>query len=41
MQLEENTKIHYAVAKLGEASRVIKQSANELPLIRKRLEKNV
>ena len=30
----------YAVAKLEEAARVIKQSANELPVLRKRLAKN-
>ncbi|MCL2047390.1 MAG: DUF6094 domain-containing protein [Defluviitaleaceae bacterium] len=30
----------YAVAKLGESARIIKQSINELPLLRRRLEKN-
>lgn len=30
---------YYAIAKLGEAARAVKQTANELPLLRKRLEK--
>jgi|GEM_PF-160762 len=34
------TKTPYAITKLEESSRVIRQSANELPALRKRLEKN-
>ena len=32
--------IPYAIKKLEEAARIIRQSANELPILRKRLEKN-
>lgn len=37
--LPDNNQTHYAIAKLEESARVIKQSANELPLIRKRLDR--
>lgn len=38
--LESNNKqMPYALAKLGESSRIIKQSVSELPVIRKRLER--
>ena len=37
---ENNNQTPYAVVKLEEAARVIKQSINELPSLRKRLEKN-
>lgn len=35
----ENSQQYYAIAKLEEAARAVKQAANELPLLRKRLEK--
>lgn len=35
----ENNQQYYAIAKLEEAARAVKQAANELPLLRKRLEK--
>ena len=35
----KSEQVPYALAKLSEAARIIKQSMNELPLIRKRLEK--
>lgn len=35
----ENNQQYYAVAKLEEASRAVKQAINELPILRKRLEK--
>ena len=31
----------YAIAKLGESARIIKQAINELPTLRNRLEKNI
>lgn len=36
---DNNNQTHYAIAKLEESARVVKQSVNELPLIRKRLER--
>lgn len=35
----ENSQQYYAIAKLEEAARAVKQAVNELPLLRKRLEK--
>lgn len=35
----ENSQQYYAIAKLEEAARAVKQATNELPLLRKRLEK--
>lgn len=35
----ENSQQYYAIAKLEEAARAVKQAANEIPLLRKRLEK--
>lgn len=35
----ENSQQYYAIAKLEEAARYVKQAANEFPLLRKRLEK--
>jgi hypothetical protein len=35
----QNNQTPYSIAKLEEAARIIKQGINELPLIRKRLEK--
>ncbi|HBH95467.1 MAG TPA: hypothetical protein DDX91_06920, partial [Ruminococcaceae bacterium] len=35
----ENSQQYYAIAKSEEAARAVKQAANELPLLRKRLEK--
>lgn len=35
----ENSQQYYAIAKLEEAARAVKQAANGLPLLRKRLEK--
>ena len=35
----ENSQQYYAIVKAGEAARAVKQAVNELPLLRKRLEK--
>jgi len=37
----QQTEIPYAIVKLEEAARIIRQSINELPILRKRLEKNI
>ncbi|MCL1842796.1 MAG: DUF6094 domain-containing protein [Defluviitaleaceae bacterium] len=41
MQAREKIQTPYAIAKLEEAARVIKQSVSELPALRRRLEKNM
>jgi len=38
--LPDNNQTPYAIAKLEEAARVVKQAINELPLLRKKLDKN-
>ena len=38
--LPDNNQTPYAIAKLEEAARIVKQAINELPILRKRLDKN-